>query len=216
MARITPIVEALVAAKATPEMILAAVRAAEDQAVDALEKRREADAVRQARKRSRDVTLRHSDRSLTRGGVAPVEDKTSNLEIEPQLENKKRERALAPVEFEDWYSGYPHKVQRGAAERAFSKARSIASLAELKAGVLRYIASKPADRHWQNPATWLNGKGWLDQPGVVVPMARGSPARPVDDLINSLVSQMDEADASTTTEIEGHSAAPLRLSARQW
>ena len=161
-------------------------------------------------------TLANDSQRLVRGG-ARVEDKSQTTEIEPQLENKKREPALASVEFEDWYSGYPHKVERGAAERAFVKARSIASLAELKAGVQRYIAAKPIDRHWQNPATWLNGKGWLDQPGVVVPMARGSPAiRPVDDLINSLVSQMDEADANPAAKIEGHPAAPLRLSSRQW
>jgi hypothetical protein len=186
----------------------------------------EADDARKAKGRERVARWREA-RNVTEtqqnvtvpltGGAERVEDKSQTTEIEPQLENKKRERSLASGEFDDWYAGYPHKVQRGAAERAFVKARSIASLAELKAGVQRYIAAKPADRHWQNPATWLNGKGWLDQPGVVVPMARGSPAtRPVDDLINSLVSQMDEADAKPPTEIEGYSAAPLRLSSRQW
>lgn len=171
---------------------------------------------RRARDKQRNatVTLQGSDkqRDDTRGGVTRVEDKTSNLEIEPQTENKTRERALASVEFEEWYAGYPHKVQRGAAERAFSKARLLASLSELKAGVRRYVASKPPDRHWQNPATWLNGKGWLDQPGVVVPMARASPVRPIDSLINSLVAEMDGADANTAAEIEGNSEAPRRLS----
>ncbi len=178
----------------------------------------------EARKaKARDRVQRWRERNVTEtspkvterltGRAAPVEDKLLTTEIEPQLENKKRERALTSVEFDDWYAGYPHKVQRGAAERAFVKARSIASLAELKAGVRRYIAAKPIDRHWQNPATWLNGKGWLDRPGVVVPMARGSPqVRPVDDLINSLVSQMDEADANTTAEIERHPAPALRFS----
>ncbi|WEX76184.1 hypothetical protein PYH37_004467 [Sinorhizobium numidicum] len=45
--RISAIVEALVTAGATPEMILSAVRAAEEQAIDALERRRASDRVRQ-------------------------------------------------------------------------------------------------------------------------------------------------------------------------
>lgn len=70
------ILEPLVAAGVDPETLLKTVRAYEDQQENALEKRREADRNRQARKRetdslSRDVTLRHSDsqrpRSHARG-----------------------------------------------------------------------------------------------------------------------------------------------------
>lgn len=92
MGKITPIVEALVAAGATSEMILAAVRAAEAEQVNALEQRRRNDADRQARKRdrekSRDVTVRHSDRFLTGAGDARVDDKTSTSEIEPQVKKE--------------------------------------------------------------------------------------------------------------------------------
>lgn len=69
MSGITAIVRALVAAGATPEMILAAVEAAESQADDALTRRRKADAERQQRRRaskachvtSRDVTVTPRD-----------------------------------------------------------------------------------------------------------------------------------------------------------
>jgi hypothetical protein len=75
---------------------MAVVEAFEAQQADALERRRQADADRQARKRdrdkSRDVTLRHSDRSLTGAGDARVEVKTSNLDIEP-VEKKDTPRA---------------------------------------------------------------------------------------------------------------------------
>ena len=91
--KLSAIVEALVIAGATPEMILSAVRAAEQQQADALEKRREHDRNRQAAKRerdaSRDVTLCHSDRSLVRGGDARGEDITSNSEISGQEEKTK-------------------------------------------------------------------------------------------------------------------------------
>lgn len=83
------------------------------------------------------------------------------------------------TEFERWYRGYPHKVQRGAAERAFVKARKIADMDALIAGVARY-AAKQDDRPWQNPATWLNGKGWLDEPAQ--PMARDGPPGKVNPL----------------------------------
>lgn len=150
----------------------------------------------------------------SRGGVTRVEDKTSNSKIEPQKENKKREPALA--EFEDWYSGYPHKVQRGAAERAFVKARSVVSLDTLKAGVRAYIASKPADRHWQNPATWLNGKGWLDQPANVVPMARPPPALRMDDFLGAVIEQQERQNAGPDQKVEGHSSFVRAIPRAGW
>jgi len=88
--KITALVEAMVKAGATPELILVAVRATEAQELEALNRRRKSDADRQAKHRmSRDITLRHSDRFLARGRDTRAEDKTSNTEIEPQLERKK-------------------------------------------------------------------------------------------------------------------------------
>lgn len=87
--KLSALIAPLLNAKADHETIRAVVLAFEAEQSNALEERRRADADRQARKRerekSRDVTLRHSDRSLTGAGVAPVEDKTSKLDIEPQV-----------------------------------------------------------------------------------------------------------------------------------
>lgn len=170
----------MLAAKADHALIEQVIIAYEAQQTDALEQRRKADAERQARKRSRDITVRHSDRVLTGAGDARVEDKNSNLEIEPQekkeqKETRKRELSL----FEVWYQHYPHKVQRGAAERAFPQALELAGSVEaLIAGTQRYVASKPADRPYQNPATWLNGKGWMDEPATVSQPRAGPHGRP--------------------------------------
>lgn len=71
-------------------------------------------------------------------------------------------------EFEGWYALYPHKVGRGAAERAWPAARALASVTELSEGVARYIAAKRPDVAWCNPATWLNAKRWLDAPAEPV------------------------------------------------
>lgn len=72
-------------------------------------------------------------------------------------------------EFEGWYERYPHKVGRGAAEKAWTSARAIASLVELSEGLTRYVASKRPDVPWCNPATWLNAKRWMDAPAEPAP-----------------------------------------------
>ncbi len=108
--------------------------------------------------------------SITRGVNPPVKgrDKAQKPEAINQTKDAIASKTRAnKTAFEAWYAVYPHKVQRGAAEKAFLKAIHLAGIEELIAGVHRYIASKPADRNWQNPATWLNGKGWLDVPAQV-------------------------------------------------
>jgi len=66
--------------------------------------------------------------------------------------------------FELWYSRYPHKVCRGQAVKAFPSAlKKAGSLGVLLDGLQRYIKTKPKDRPWANPATWLRGERWLDE-----------------------------------------------------
>lgn len=79
------------------------------------------------------------------------------------------------AEFDVWYALYPHKVGKGAARKSFTAARRKAPLERLIEGLRHYIASKPADREWCNPATWLNQERWNDQPApIFVPQASGS------------------------------------------
>ncbi|WP_420335553.1 hypothetical protein [Roseibium sp.] len=70
--------------------------------------------------------------------------------------------------FEDWYSGYPEKVGRGAAVKAFKTALKKTDFETLKTGLERYTRHKPSDRAWCNPSTWLNQERWADQPAPVV------------------------------------------------
>lgn len=72
--------------------------------------------------------------------------------------------AGGPFSFDQFWNAYPHKVGKGAAARAFDKARGKVTFAELLAGLERYKASKPVDRPWCNPATWLNERRWEDEP----------------------------------------------------
>lgn len=84
--KLSAILAPLLDAKVDHELIRQQILAFEAAQVDALEQRRASDARRQAEKRerekSRDVTLRHSDRSLAGEGATRVEDKTSNSETQ--------------------------------------------------------------------------------------------------------------------------------------
>ncbi|MBF6560499.1 MAG: hypothetical protein IVW56_09430 [Candidatus Binataceae bacterium] len=75
---------------------------------------------------------------------------------------------LSPPGFAEWWAAWPHKVARPAAAQAYRRAIARgATPAALLAGAARYIATKPADRQWCNPARWLTEDRWLDQPGEV-------------------------------------------------
>jgi hypothetical protein len=68
------------------------------------------------------------------------------------------------LDFDRWWEGYPEKTGKGAAKRAFVKALTKTSIDQLMVGVERYKATKPVDRPWCNPTTWLNQERWLDVP----------------------------------------------------
>lgn len=67
--------------------------------------------------------------------------------------------------FDAWYAGYPRKVGKGAAKRAFDRiiAKGEATPEQLDEGLKRYIRTKPPTQVWCHPSTWLNGERWLDQ-----------------------------------------------------
>lgn len=78
---ITAIVRALVTAGASPEMILAAVEAAEGVQCEALARRRASDAERQRRKRERHVTSR--DVTVTDRDPPPIDGRALTTTLEP-------------------------------------------------------------------------------------------------------------------------------------
>lgn len=71
--------------------------------------------------------------------------------------------AAEQLTFELWWRAYPHRVCKGQARRAWVAALRKATFQELMDGVARYVASKPHDIPWCNPATFLNGERWLDE-----------------------------------------------------
>jgi hypothetical protein len=66
---------------------------------------------------------------------------------------------------------WPNKVGKPVALKAFAKARDSASLDQIMSGLRAYIASRPSDRPWLNPATFLNQERFNDQPAAALPRA---------------------------------------------
>lgn len=97
---------------------------------------------------------------------------------QPARAARARDRAsAAESEFEIWWQHVPRKVGKGQAERAYRAARKIASAETLLAGIRRF-AEQVCGRDPQyvpHPATWLNGKRWLDEPSSLGPPGPDEP-----------------------------------------
>lgn len=92
---------------------------------------------------------------------------------EPSREpSKMRERVLDG--FEEFWSMWPDKRSKGAARKAYPKARSIASAAEILAGV-PYVDKTQAwlTGYRVHASKWLNEERWADEPDTA---ARAPPA----------------------------------------
>lgn len=149
----------------------------------------------------RNVTLQPVTKRLV-SERAPVEDKTSNLEIEPQKEEKKETRERA---FDAFWAVYPHKVGKADASKAFERAERRVDIESLMAGLHRYVA-KTDDRPWCNPSTWLNQDRWTDEPAT--PVARAGPPGRTNPTLVAARNLMDQLNAVTPSEIEGHHSPP--------
>lgn len=125
----------------------------------------------------RDMTF---DEYVTKTKIVTLHGRYRNApRVQNRTDNKteqKETRVTAlddgwPSDFrEQFWNVYPHKIGKSDAIAKLERVRKrgVAWVA-LMDGLRRYIASKPVDRPWCNPATWLNQMRWEDQPaGSVV------------------------------------------------
>ena len=87
---------------------------------------------------------------------------TAQLYMFPEGSSQPR-AAAEQLTFELWWRAYPHRVCKGQARRAWVAALRKAPFQQLMDGVAGYVAHKPPDIPWCNPATWLNGERWQDE-----------------------------------------------------
>lgn len=79
-----------------------------------------------------------------------------------------------PAEFNAFWSVYPRRAAKLAAQRAFTRARNIASLDEIMDDLRRY---QPKPGFIKHPATWLNGGCWMDEPEPEADLPANPPPR---------------------------------------
>lgn len=69
-----------------------------------------------------------------------------------------------PKDFTEFWSAYPRKVARFAAEKAYTAARKKATADEILNGLLRYKMLLPQEiRFVPHASSWLNAGRWLDE-----------------------------------------------------
>ena len=141
-----------------------------------------------SRRMVRDAGNHEDARRFGKSGGRPKSRKNKENQYNPPLSKNKTPRACAraasasasasasacegkgvqggrePTGWAEWWGEYPHKVGKRDADREYRLALQRASAAELLIGLRRYIATKPRDRPWCNPATWLHQDRWLDEP----------------------------------------------------
>lgn len=104
-------------------------------------------------------------------------DTRADVALEPR---PKSFQQIVDQEFEEvFWPEYPHKVGKPKARVSFFATRKRATSAEIMTGLRRYIETKPPDRPWLNPATFLNQDRFNDEPAPVA--ARREAAEPAHD-----------------------------------
>lgn len=105
--------------------------------------------------------------------------------------NSARTRAETDLEFDEFWAASPRKEGKGQAEKAYRSARKVSSAEAILAGIRRYAAERKHQdpKYTRLPATWLNGRGWLDEPANVVPITRPRDLREIRDPVERAMYQ---------------------------
>ena len=109
--------------------------------------------------------------SILGGQKCPTNPLSEPIEesFEEQIEEKVKAKTLSKnslkVELNEFWNIYPRKVAKGAAEKAFSKARQATDHQTIIAGARQYAAIREGQdsQFTKHPATWLNAKCWDDE-----------------------------------------------------
>jgi hypothetical protein len=127
-----------------------------------------------AQRMSRYRDRKRNDRNGCRNeGVTVTPPREQNTEAEIKEEKKEtRAGALAddwPGDFrEQFWAGYPNKVGKPKAIAKLEGCRKRGvQFSVIMGGLGRYVASKPPDRAWLNPETFINQERWADQPATI-------------------------------------------------
>lgn len=118
-----------------------------------------------------------------------------------------------PADYRDqFWLHYPNKVgkPRALAKLDGCRKRRVPFLAIMD-GLDRYIRTKPPDRAWLNPETFINQERWLDQPAPVS-QGKQNGRRTVHDAANDLLAKIHALDEPAPSGLcDGTGEGPIRL-----
>lgn len=122
------------------------------------------------------VERRLGKKSTSVEGLSTDVQLTNNHE--PRTKNQEKNTESQPDGFDSFWSAYPKKVAKPAAQKAFKAAKINGHLPE----VLADIEAKSQSDSWlankgqfiPNPATYLNQRRWEDQTGQQSPQVAGA------------------------------------------
>jgi hypothetical protein len=82
--------------------------------------------------------------------------------------------------FARWWAVYPRRTAKGDAEKAFATAarRGDVTFADLMAATTRFARDPPEPQFCPHPATWLNGKRYLDESDPIARHPQRSDSHP--------------------------------------
>jgi quinol monooxygenase YgiN len=121
-----------------------------------------------------------------------------------------------PGDYRDqFWARYPNKVGKPKALAKLDGIRRRAVLvpwSHLMDGLDRYIRTKPPDRQWLNPETFLNQERWTDQPAAVAAQGSQNGRRTVHDAANDLLAKINALDEPAPGGLcDGTGQGPVRL-----
>ncbi len=137
---------------------------------------------------------RHSDVTPTVTVTPSETDTESETEAETDTETEsetdteseadktpsraRRARSSYSTEFEEFWQAYPRRIGKAAAFKAFGRAAAKTPVAEIMAGLGRFVdATMDTDMKFiPHPQTWLNQERWNDDCNAIAPEGRATEA----------------------------------------
>lgn len=110
---------------------------------------------------------------------------STDLFDQPSKPKRPCRRKNQPGRFDEFWAIYPIHKSRGQAEQAYIKAlKTGVTEQDLIDGAKRYAIEKAGQGFVKHPATWLNGKCWLDEPTPPAPAQQNGSSTLRDQVLN--------------------------------
>jgi hypothetical protein len=110
---------------------------------------------------------------------APETETETEKKTEKEADAFSFNKCSTSVAFDTFWSAYGKKVSKGQAQRAFDRAIKKAALETMLTAIeAQRNTDKWRNGYQENPATWLNGEGWENDPTAMMDKSQSKAATP--------------------------------------